>query len=90
MAPAYSHCICYWILLPTIGAKEAVDRWEMCIQTTKRFFGLALGALYSKNNAALKETRYGVRLFVLFLFRIVILRTAAIGEDHILSFCARR
>jgi len=45
-----------------LGAKEAVDRWEMCIQTTKRFFGLALGALYSKNNAALKETRYGVTI----------------------------
>ena len=45
------------------GAKESVDRWEMCIVTTKEYFRLAMGALYSKNNGALKETRNGVSLF---------------------------
>lgn len=43
-----------------LGAKESVDRWEMCITTTKKYFRLAMGALYSKNNGALKETRNGV------------------------------
>lgn len=44
----------------TLGAKESVDRWEMCIVTTQKYFRLALGAIYSKNNVALKDTRNGV------------------------------
>lgn len=42
------------------GAKESIDRWEMCIVTTQQYFRLAMGAIYSKNNVALKDTRNGV------------------------------
>jgi endothelin-converting enzyme len=45
-----------------LGAKESVDRWEMCIMTTKKYFRLAMGSLYSKNNVALRDTRNGVAI----------------------------
>lgn len=32
----------------------------MCIVTTQQYFRLAMGAIYSKNNVALKDTRNGV------------------------------
>lgn len=46
------------------GAKESVDRWEMCIVTTQKYFRLAMGAIYSKNNVALKDTRNGVSIYL--------------------------
>jgi hypothetical protein len=45
------------------GAKESVDRWEMCIVTTQKYFRLAMGSIYSKNNVALKDSRNGVSIF---------------------------
>lgn len=50
----------YLFFYLSTGAKESVDRWEMCIVTTQKYFGLAMGAIYSKNNVALKDTRNGV------------------------------
>ncbi|EFX68571.1 hypothetical protein DAPPUDRAFT_228911 [Daphnia pulex] len=46
----------------TLGAKESVDRWEMCIVTTQKYFRLAMGSIYSKNNVALKDSRNGVAI----------------------------
>lgn len=48
------------------GAKESVDRWEMCIVTTQKYFRLAMGSIYSKNNVALKDTRNGVSISFVF------------------------
>ena len=57
--------VCHYSLFGTIcaGAKESVDRWEMCIVTTQKYFRLAMGSIYSKNNVALKDSRNGVSIF---------------------------
>lgn len=57
----------YWFnrsLMILAGAKESVDRWEMCIVTTQKYFRLAMGSIYSKNNVALKDSRNGVSIFL--------------------------
>ena len=70
------------------GAKESVDRWEMCIVTTQKYFRLALGSIYSKNNVGLKDTRNGVsRLFFLccicFVFLYLLLLLHSFLAAHI-------
>ena len=56
----YSVCTQQHVFFFFLGAKESVDRWEMCIVTTQKYFRLAMGSIYSKNNVALKDTRNGV------------------------------
>ena len=60
--------------LKIAGARDPMDRWEFCIESTRKFFSYGLGSLYERSHSRLNAREKNIKvvscIIILFLLTL--------------------